>query len=547
MSRKPKETPKTPHTAPAAPQIPAIPRQVWIAAGVLFLACLAVFSAIVNHDFVDFDDAEYIHHNAMVREGLTAQGIIDAWTSVKHYYWQPLTWISHMTDVSLFGLNPGAHHAVSLLLHALNAAILLLALYRLTNALWPSVFAASLHALHPLRVESVAWAAERKDVLSGLFFSCALLAYANYARSGAKRDYLWLLLAAFAACSSKPTVVVLPLILLLLDWWPLGRLTSRDSLFPLLKEKLPLFAMSAVLSVLTVLGQQESAMATLEGHPLELRIWNLIRGYASYVYSFVWPANLGVFYPHEDVRNGTGVLMLLTLVGLTAAAVVLRRRAPYLLAGWLWFAIATFPMSGIAQAGSQAYADRFTYIPGIGLALAAVFAVATLQQRIPPRTLAAAGLCLLAVFAALSWQQTSHWKDTETMALRALAVTGKNPKMHYLLGLVYARQGRTTEATNHFRAYMEEFPEGAGDAHQHLGTMFMQAKNFSEAERELRQALESTPNDLKLLKLYSLALVQTGRREEATQTLRRILSLQPGDREATSWLGSLTGAASSNP
>ncbi|MBL8175039.1 MAG: tetratricopeptide repeat protein [Bryobacterales bacterium] len=534
-----KTAPKTTPVEPAAVVAP-VPADVRRYCAVLFLICLAVFWPATNNDFVLYDDLSYIHQNPPVRSGLSLDGIFWALTSVEKYYWHPLAWISHMVDVSVFGLNASGHHAVSVVLHALNAAALLLAVWRLTGALWPAALVAALHSLHPLRVESVAWAAERKDVLSGLFFSLALLAYANYVR-GSKRAYWGFLGAAAAAYCSKPTVVPLPVILLILDWWPLGR-TKTTSWVALIREKAPVIAMSAAVSLLTIAGQREVAMFTLGQLPLDMRIRNAMRGYGGYLEKFFYPLDLGVFYPHEELGAGAGFVLALAIGLPFVGAWVLRTRAPYVAAGWLWFVVAMLPTSGLLQSGQQAYADRFTYIPAVGLAMIVVFGAAELLRPAPVAVRAAVAGCVLLVLAALSVNQIQYWKDTDSMALRAIAVTKKNPNMHWLLADKYMGESRYDDALQHYRQLTVEYPEYP-DAYRKMGNILMRKKEYAQALAPIDTAIRLKPEDVELRKLRSLALIQMGRTNEALEALRNVLRMSPSDPQARQWLQAIGGEA----
>ncbi|MFN7935030.1 MAG: tetratricopeptide repeat protein [Bryobacteraceae bacterium] len=520
--------------------LPAPPRIVWICCALIFCASLLVFSPVRNNDFVDYDDGAYIHHNPPVRGGLSVDGIVWAWTTVRYFYWQPLTWISHMLDVSLFGLDPGPHHIVNLILHSLNGAVLFFALWRLTDRMWPALFAAAVHTLHPLRVESVAWAAERKDVLSGLFLSATVLAYSYYAKTGRKQWYWWMIGLAAAAYCSKPTVVVLPIFLLALDWWPLARVSALGWK-PLLKEKLPLFAFSILVSGFTLIGQSEKAMFTIEQLPLFPRLWNALHAYLSYLIKFFYPVHLGVFYPHQPIDTMEAVAAVACMAGISVAALALRHKAGYLLCGWIWFVIGILPTSGITQAGEQSYADRFTYIPAIGLALIVSFGAAHLLRNVslPAPAVAAAGIVLVAALGWGSYLQSEHWKNTETMCLRAIEATGVNPNMRQILGDLYMRESRWDEAMVQLRELTKDFPE-LPIPHKDMGTIHLRRKEYPDAVREFQIASQKAPGNVEILKLLGLALIQSGRHQEAAQTLQTVLRLSPSDPQAAQWLRGLT-------
>ncbi|MGH9361727.1 MAG: tetratricopeptide repeat protein, partial [Thermoanaerobaculia bacterium] len=352
----------------------------------LALLTVLVFAPVVRHDFVSLDDPAYVTGNAQVRRGLTAEGFRWAWGNEVAGNWHPLTMLSHMLDAELHGLDPGGHHLTSLLLHAANAVLLFVLLRRLTGAAGRSAAVAALFAVHPLHVESVAWIAERKDVLSAFFFFLALLAWSGYARRPSSWRYLLALLAFALGLLAKPMVVTLPLVLLLLDVWPLGRLPlaaaaeRRRALGPLLREKLP-FVLLALGAAAVALVTQREAMSPLAALSLGRRIANALLAYAAYLSDTVWPRGLAVFYPLPGALPAWRVaLAAVLLAALTALALARLHRSPWLAVGWLWFVGMLLPVIGLLQVGSQARADRYTYLPSIGLFVALVWEVAA---RVP--------------------------------------------------------------------------------------------------------------------------------------------------------------------
>jgi hypothetical protein len=344
----------------------------WLVPLSLVAACLLVYAQTFNFGFVNFDDNSYIFENQQVRQGLTTAGLHWAFTTIDYFYWQPLTWLSHMVDCQIFGLRPGWHHLVGLMFHIANSLLVLAVLTRLTGAFGRSAAAAALFALHPLRIESVAWAAERKDVLSGLFFLLAIWCYVGYVRQPSTHRYYGVCGVFALALSAKPMAMTLPLILLVLDWWPLGRRA-----FP---EKLPMFAMAGVSTVITSIGMARFAPFNWSGAlSLGQRISNSLISYVSYLELTFWPHDLAILYPFRisvPVWQSAAALLLLAL--LTGLALWQARRKPYLLAGWLWFVIGMVPAIGLRQSGWQSMADRFTYLPSIGLAIAVVWGMAEL-------------------------------------------------------------------------------------------------------------------------------------------------------------------------
>jgi protein O-mannosyl-transferase len=402
----------------------------------LALAVCGVFGRATGGGFLSLDDGIYVTGNPEVRAGLTAGGVRFAFTSFRGGPWHPLTWLSHMLDVELFGLDPAGHHATNVALHAATTAVLFLALAALTGAPWTSALAAALFGLHPLRAESVAWVAERKDVLAGLFFALALWAYAGYARRGGALRMAGVAVAMALGLMAKPSIVTLPFVLLLLDVWPLGRLDlfARPppwrQLGGLVAEKLPLFLLAAAASVLSVVSQGAGGgVASAEEAPLAARLLNAVLAYGTYLRKTLWPSDLAVFYPYPRTFPWLSLAVAaLLLGGVSALALAQLRRRPWLAVGWLWFLGVMVPMVGLVQVGGQALADRYSYLPSIGLCLIAAFGLGELAGR-GPRARAAvvsASLLALAAGAALTWRQVGFWRDNATLYRHAYEVTDDN-------------------------------------------------------------------------------------------------------------------------
>lgn len=398
-------------TLPAA--APASLRTAWIIAAALFLIILAIYARTGAFPFIDFDDGLYIFQNEHVRSGLTLPGIAWAFTAWDYIYWQPLTWVSHMLDVQMFGLDAGWHHWTSAVLHGVNASLLFLVLLRLTGSLWRSAVVAALFAFHPLRVESVAWAAERKDVLSGFFALLTLAAYSRYCEQPKSLGrYAAVMGCYLLGLMSKPMLVTLPFLLLLLDEWPLGRV---ESLSRRMVEKVPMFLLAGVVSVLTALGQEKyGATRAIDGLSLSIRLANAITAYVHYLWKTVWPNPLAMFYPYRrniawvEVAGCAAILILIS-----AAVTVYRRRYPYLFVGWFWFAGLLVPTIGVIQVGAQSMADRFSYLPSIGLSIAVVWLAANqmLTRHWKPRAVGVVAGLLLGFLAIRSRAQTAYWAD----------------------------------------------------------------------------------------------------------------------------------------
>lgn len=429
----------------------------------LALVTLLVYLPVAFHDFIFFDDPAYVSDNPVVQNGLSWAGLKWAFAGWHASNWHPVTWLSHMLDCQLFGLNPGAQHFINALLHAVNAVFLYQLWRRLTGTVWPSALVAALFAWHPLHVESVAWLAERKDLLSTLFGLLATLAYANYAREArapaARRgNYIAALLWFVLSLLSKPMLVTLPFVFLLLDFWPLKRIGlpwTQEKAAGLVAGKTPFFLLAAASCLVTFLAQRGEAVMSVPGRPLGLRLENAVLTPVEYLFKIFCPVRLGVLYPLPD---GYAAGEVAVAAGLLAAAGVLiwrhRARSPWLLTGWLWFLGTLAPVIGLVQVGNQAYADRYTYWPAIGLFVAVVFAGADAVARKPVRRVPAAiltGLVLCACAVATE-RQLGFWKDTKTLFSHTLAVTGKNPVAEMMLGVGYERSGGAAEA---IRCYQE--------------------------------------------------------------------------------------------
>src|SRR6266581_139950 len=424
-------------------------RRWWLTIGVcIALASLtwAVFGQTLRHDFVNYDDPRYVYQNTRITSGLSIAGIGWAFAHIHSENWHPLTTISHMLDCQLYGLKAGWHHFSNVLLHAIASILLFFALQRMTGAFWRSAFVAAVFAIHPLRIESVAWIAERKDVLSGVFFMLTLLAYLYYERLPRTGRYLLVVFVFACGLMSKPMLVTLPFVLLLLDYWPLDRIKGQVSKRVL--EKIPLIALSAISSVATLVAQK-GAVGYTEELPVLERINNALVSYVLYIWQMLWPVNLAVFYPHPENRLPLWQisLSLLLLLCITAVAIALRKQRPYLITGWLWYLGALVPVIGLVQVGWQGRADRYTYLPQIGLYIAVTWALTDLTTSWRhQRTIL--GVAALLTIGLLSWGacvQTWYWRDSETLFKHTLAVTTKNDVAENNLGIVFLQKGQLAE------------------------------------------------------------------------------------------------------
>jgi tetratricopeptide (TPR) repeat protein len=509
----------------------------WIAIG-LIVVVFAIYAQVGAHEFLILDDDQYVTDNGHVRQGLTLDGVRWALASFHAANWHPLTWISHMLDVELFGLDPGAHHLVGVTLHALCAVLLFLALRTMTGATWRSACVAALFAVHPLRVESVAWVAERKDLLAGLFWMTTLWAYAAYVRRPDTRRYTLVLVSFVLGLMSKPMLVTLPFVLLLLDIWPLER---RDR--PRLLEKLPLFALATASSVVTVIAQRAGgSVSSVESVPFAMRLANAVASYGTYLWKTLLPLELAYFYPHpagaSNIPTSFRVVTIgsAALLALASYFVYRRRDRPWLAVGWLWFLGTLVPVIGLFQVGAQAHADRYTYLPLIGIYIAAVWGLAELTDRQPGLTpvVKLGAPIVLVVLSFLTWHQVSTWKDSRTLFEQAIAVTRDNHVAHTHLGTVLNVAGDLPGAEAQYREALRIEPDYA-DAHSALGIVFGKRGDLSQAARHFEQAVAAAPRHADAHYNLGLVLRSRGDLDGAQTRFREALRLRPGFVRA--WFG----------
>jgi protein O-mannosyl-transferase len=457
----------------------------------IFLTAIiwTVFGQTLGHDFINFDDDRYVYENTQVSRGLTLDGFKWLLTHSHASLWHPLTTLSHMADCQIYGLKPRGHHFTNVVLHNIAAVLLFLVLREMTgkgqsSSDWRSAFVAAIFAIHPMRVESVAWIAERKDVLSGVFFMLTLAAYLRYARKPSVGRYVTM--SIFLACGlmSKATFVAVPVVLLLLDYWPLHRAKDFPASRRMIAEKIPLFVLSAAASVATMFAQTVT-MASLEQLPLLPRLKNAAVSLVAYLRQMFWPTDLAVFYPHpHDQLNIWVVLMAATLiVAITFVAILAHQKYPYVFVGWFWYLVLLVPVLGIVQAGLQSRADRFTYLPHIGITMLLTWTCADLTQRWRNRRiiLASVATCVIAVSMILAFKQTTYWRDSISLWEHALAVTPENQTAHHNLAAALWSKGRTAEANKqsraaaivHARTTLKDFPFDV-PTHNDLGVLLVQ-------------------------------------------------------------------------
>jgi tetratricopeptide (TPR) repeat protein len=516
----------------------ALPRESWWVAGIcLGLAGITwlVYGQTIHHEFVNFDDDAYLFQNPAVSRGLTHNAIIWAFTRIHAANWHPLTWLSHMLDCQLYGLNAGGHHLTNLLLHAATTIFLFLVLRRVTGHLWRSAFVAAVFAIHPLHVESVAWAAERKDVLSAFFFVLTIGAYIRYiAGPRLPGRYALILLLFVLGLMSKPMLVTLPLVLLLLDYWPLHRFTSEgaDRLVTarrLILEKLPLFGLAAA-SCITTLFAQSKGIRPLTDISVSLRLGNAAIATVVYLRQMFWPTDLAVLYPFDadNVTIWRSVLSMTLIAGVTAVAFIMRRKRPYVFTGWLWYLVMLGPVIGILQVGNQAYADRYTYLPQIGLYVLLAWAMADLTTRWKYRRVVLASLSAI-ILSGLTLQahnQVSYWKDSETLWTHEIASATDNAIAEGNLGNALYLKGKFEQSIVHFQKALLADTRDAF-VQSSLGAALLDVGLVDQAAAHLQIALEVKPDSVEAQSNLGLALFQMGRLNESVTHLEKALAIDP--------------------
>ena len=525
----------------------------------LATSVLVAYAGVRQHDFVNFDDPEYVVQNRNVTSGLTFANVAWSLTAVHSANWHPLTWMSHMLDCSLYGLEPGGHHVTNVLLHATSAVLLFLALRTMTGAPGRSAFVAALFALHPRNVESVAWISERKDVLSAVFWTGAMWAHAAYAQRSTLPRYLAVALLLALGLLAKPMVVTLPAALLLLDLWPLRRVrlagigddATTDVRTPaplavpaVVREYAPLFAIALAAAIVTFLAQRSSgAVATLAALPLGFRLQNAVVTYAGYLWSLLWPTQLAVFYPYRTLPVAEVSAALALLVALSVLAWRTRRTRPYLLVGWLWYLGTLVPVIGIVKAGDQAMADRFTYLPAIGIFLAATWAIADAASRDPRTRRALVPAAVLVAIACLltTRRQVEHWRDSVTLFRHALAVTSRNHLAELNLAAALVERGDVAAGLEHARAAQALRPDDV-KVLATLGTALARSGHGDEAESAYRRALQSDPDSV--LAWLGMAVLHAEREQwaDAERAYAEVLRREPEHAKAHAGLGFVLSA-----
>src|SRR5437867_3244633 len=521
----------------------------------LAVVTFGIYAQLIGHRFITFDDPTYIQENPMVNRGVTLAGLAWAFTTFYAGNWHPLTWIAHMIDSQLFGMIAGGHLLVNALIHAANTLLVFWLLLRTTHARWPSALVAALFALHPLHVESVAWASERKDTLSTFFGLLSLIAYVRYAEAPSIRRYAWTAIMLVLGLLAKPVLVTWPFVMLLLDYWPLrrfresevkgqpARLPAREDfrsslggagwsvVRSLVVEKIPLFALVAASAVVTSVAQSHGGgVRTFTEFPIALRLSNALVSYAKYLLLAFWPNDLAVYYPYTgtDIPAWQIIGAALLLIAITAFCFFQRKIRPYLTVGWLWFLGTLVPVIGLVQVGGQTMADRYFYIPSIGLFIALVFGLANIaeRRRVAPWLSAAIANVVLLILATLTNAQIQRWSDSFTLFKHTLTVAGPSVAAEDALGLAMHNNGQLDEAAAHFAKALQIKPDDYTSLLS-MGVIRFYQGRVPEAMEYAQAAIRSQADSPKAHNLLGMALAKQNRNEAALDEMRRASELAP--------------------
>jgi tetratricopeptide (TPR) repeat protein len=526
-------------------------RQILIVYVVLVIVTLAVFWQVKQFNFINYDDGVYVTHNSHIQSGITLDGIRWAFSTRYVSLWNPLVWLSLMFDYQLHGLNAGGYHLTNLILHVMSVLLLFWLFNRMTGAIWKSAFVAAIFALHPLHVESVAWIAERKDVLSAFFWMLTLCLYVYYTEKPVIRRYLLVLLCFTCALMSKPMVITLPIVMILLDYWPLDRLQSDKKklsetkiagIIPLwqLKEKIPFFILSAVMVIITLYNPNTHDMSDtrdLQHYSLISRLANAPVAFVTYLEKTFWPHNMAVFYPFSDQIPLWQVLgaSLLILV-ISVAVIIMMKRLPYLFTGWMWYAITIAPVIGIIQisiTAPYAMADRYHYLPSIGLAVMMAWGIPALikSEAIRKKLLFPAGIFFLGIISFISWNQCGYWKNSATLFYHALQVTKDNALAHHSFGLSLFKKGKIEEAIDHFNEAIRLKPDYAG-AYYNRGIAYGKLGQHQRAIEGYTEAILLKPDDADAYNNRGNAYAELGQNQRAIEDYTEAIRLKPDDADA---------------
>jgi FOG: TPR repeat len=513
----------------------------------LVILTVVTFWSLKYCGFINLDDNLYVYENVYVQSGLNWNSIVQAFSSELAKisgHWHPLTWLSLMLDYQIFGLNPSGYHLINLLFHVMNTLLLFIILRRMTKTLWPSAFVAALFAIHPLHVESVAWIAERKDVLSTFFWMLTMGAYSYYVEHPGFRRYFFVLLFFALGLMAKSMLVTLPFVLLLLDYWPLRRFQEIKPadpeykwslIYPLLWEKVPLFVLAILSSIVTyVAAQKGGAVSSIEAIPLGVRIGNAFVSYIAYIGKMIWPSNLAVFYPYPKFLVPWQVLgSVFLLIAITLVVIWRAKKFPYLATGWLWYAGTLVPVIGILQAGPQAMADRYTYIPLIGLFIMVAWGVPELLKKWNHRKeilLASSALSILC-FSIITWTQVGYWQNNITLFDHTLKVTYNNWLAYYNRGVAYNGLGNYRQTIEDLNRAIKIKP-GFADAYSNRGVAYAGFGNYRQAIEDFNGAIKIKPGYADAYYNRGHAYADLGNYKQAIEDYNRAIEIKPGYAEA---------------
>jgi tetratricopeptide (TPR) repeat protein len=534
MSRNAKKAPGQAKTAVPSGVVAVHNR--WAVLGIcIFLAAIVwiVFGQTLHYEFVNYDDPLYVYRNPVVSQGLTLKGIAWAFSYGRMDNWIPLAMISHMADVQFYGLNPGGHHLTNVLLQTAASILLFLVLRQMTGALWRSAFVAAVFAIHPLRAESVAWVTERKDVLSAVFFMLTIGAYTRYARHASPARYGLVAFLFALGLMSKPMLVTLPFVLLLLDYWPLNRIDATQPVrlppMRLILEKLPLLGLSVATSLVTILIQTK-AISSFVRLSLPDRLGNALISYVVYLKQIFWPSDLAVFYPMPTggVSFGEVILAAVILLFISISVFTMRKTRPYLLTGWLWYIVMLLPVIGIIQVGAQSRADRYTYLPQIGLYVALAWGATDVCAKWHQRRaiFASGGLIVLGALILSARAQVSYWRNSESLWNRTLACAYESSFAHNNLGNALLQEGKPDQAILHFQKALQMEP-GNAKAHNNLANILVQKGDADGAIAEYQKALQIKPDNAEIHNNLADVFFQKGNADEAISHYQQALQIKP--------------------
>ena len=509
-------------------------RQILIVYAVLTVVTLAVFWQVNQFDFINFDDPIYVTENSHIHSGITLDGFRWAFSTKYYGLWHPLIWISFMFDYQLHGLNAGGYHLTNLILHIMSALMLFWLFNRMTGAIWRSAFVAALFALHPLHVESVAWIAERKDVLSAFFWMLTLCLYVYYTEKPVIRRYLLVLLCFACALMSKPMVITLPVVMILLDYWPLGRFQSKKGNLVLwqLKEKTLFFILSAALVIFTLYAPHSKSY--VKDFPLGSRIANVPVSFVTYLEKTFWPHDLAVFYPFSDqlpVWQVLGAALLILVISIAVIAAV--KRLPYLFVGWLWYTITLLPVIKIVQVGRDSMADRYHYLPSIGITVMLAWGIPLFikSEEIRKKILFPAGIIFLAIMAFLTWQQCGYWKNSVTLYSHTLQTTKDNALAHNNLGIALFAEGKVEEAIEHYNEAIRMTPDYIY-FYNNRGAAYAKLGQYQRAIENYNQAISLKPDDAGVYYNKGIVYTDIGQYQLAIENFNTAIHLKPNNADA---------------